>query len=280
MYARTGGDGSSTGGAGGNGNWEGGGAGNPGGSGASGGATGTGGLLIIYSNNLINKGSIEAKGSKGGDGTDERQAGGGGSGGGSINIFYKTEIKQEEGSSISADGGAQGTARFSGGVGGTGSISITSTAETVKMVADSKGNQIPVPMEFYYVGGTKDTGVVISDIEGDDLENSKGGNQFVWIPVEHISNYIRSGEYYECDETIPEDERKSIEKYKGYYIGRYETGDKESTEAKVLRQEGAQTTNTVTVKKNQAPYNFVTLEEATNLANAMKSKEGDRKSVV
>lgn len=42
---------------------------------------------------------------------------------------------------------------------------------------------VPIPKGFYVVGGTKDNGLVISDIEGDDLANSKKGNQFVWIPT-------------------------------------------------------------------------------------------------
>ena len=33
------------------------------------------------------------------------------------------------------------------------------------------------------VGGTKDTGVVISSVDGNDLDNTAGGNQFVWVPV-------------------------------------------------------------------------------------------------
>ncbi len=50
----------------------------------------------------------------------------------------------------------------------------------VKEVVD---DNVPIPEGFYYVGGTKDEGVVISDMDGDDLNNSKHGNQFVWIPV-------------------------------------------------------------------------------------------------
>ena len=42
---------------------------------------------------------------------------------------------------------------------------------------------MPIPQGFYYVGGTKDEGIVISDTPNDDLDNSKHGNQFVWIPV-------------------------------------------------------------------------------------------------
>ncbi len=52
----------------------------------------------------------------------------------------------------------------------------------VDAVADGEGNVIPVPNGFYYAGGSKSTGFVISDTENDDLDNSREGNQFVWIP--------------------------------------------------------------------------------------------------
>ena len=39
-----------------------------------------------------------------------------------------------------------------------------------------------VPNGFYYVTGKPSTGLVISDQYGDDDNNSKGGNQFVWVP--------------------------------------------------------------------------------------------------
>lgn len=53
----------------------------------------------------------------------------------------------------------------------------------------------PIPQGFYYVGGTLDTGIVISDNVSDNVryENSTtvgtdlAGNQFVWVPVEDIS---------------------------------------------------------------------------------------------
>lgn len=99
----------------------GGGAGNPGGSAKNGGQAGmngTGGLLIIYSNNLTNNGTITSNGSKGGNGY---RAGGGGSGGGSINIFYRNEYINS--GSITANGGERGYGTRSGGEtanGGTG----------------------------------------------------------------------------------------------------------------------------------------------------------------
>ena len=39
-----------------------------------------------------------------------------------------------------------------------------------------------IPNGFYYVTGKPSTGLVISDRYGDDDNNSKGGNQFVWVP--------------------------------------------------------------------------------------------------
>ena len=50
---------------------------------------------------------------------------------------------------------------------------------------------IPLPDGFYYVGGTEDTGLIISDSpddanKGDDKPASEYvGNQFVWVPVEN-----------------------------------------------------------------------------------------------
>ena len=101
------------------------GAGNPGGTDGnvgSKGSNGTGGLLIIYANNIINNSIIESNGSNGG--TGYWNAGGGSSGGGSINIFYKDNYT-ENNSSITADGGiAMCATGYKGGAGGTGSISL------------------------------------------------------------------------------------------------------------------------------------------------------------
>ena len=55
------------------------------------GDNGTGGLLIIYAKELINKGKIEANGKNGGTAT---RAPGGSSGGGSINLFYSKSLQQ------------------------------------------------------------------------------------------------------------------------------------------------------------------------------------------
>ena len=65
----------------------------------------------------------------------------------------------------------------------------------------------------------------------------------------------------------------SIQKYGGFYIGRYEAGDQESTNSKKLRASGASTSNTITVKAGQAPYNYVTRTQAKSLAEGFSTKQ-------
>ena len=60
------------------------------------------------------------------------------------------------------------------------------TADGTKIKEIKEG--APIPVDFYYVGGTKNTGVVISDNsndagQGDGHNVELEGNQFVWIPV-------------------------------------------------------------------------------------------------
>ena len=165
---------------------------------------------------------------------------------------------------------------------------------------------VRIPNGFYYVGGTKDSGLVISDEENDENkykgETTVGtnlqGNQFVWIPVDNIADYKRtaystqvatgtidtttnseqikgsSSSSYYYTETLPEDEKTSVEKNKGYYIGRYEAGDEESTKNKSLRERGAKTDNTVVVKAGQAPYNYISYTDAKKLAEGFSAKQG------
>ena len=152
---------------------------------------------------------------------------------------------------------------------------------------DPASEGVPIPAGFVYVGGTKDSGLVISDATA-DKEKYKGqttvgtdleGNQFVWIPVDNIADYKRTwytgeGSFSNYSETLPEDEKISVEKNKGYYIGRYEAGDKESTDSKKLREEGASTSNTITVKAGQAPYNWISRTQAKSLAEGLSTKKG------
>ena len=118
------------------------------------------------------------------------------------------------------------------------------------------------------------------NIQGGVVIEDKDGNQFVWVPVDTIDNYKRTCyrnnslyRYEQCSEDLPEDEKTSVEKYKGFYIGRYEAGNKENTEAKKLRNSN-DVTKTVTIKANQAPYNNVTKTQAISLAEGFATKQG------
>lgn len=112
----------------------GGGAGNPGGAGANGnrtdgmpGSNGTGGLLIIYSKDLVNNGVISANGMAGGSGY---RAGGGGSGGGHVEIVTSktaTKVGTIQVAGGAAGAGTRGAEAGDGGVGGTGTYAIAIT---------------------------------------------------------------------------------------------------------------------------------------------------------
>ena len=129
-----------------------------------------------------------------------------------------------------------------------------------------------VPEEFKIAKDSASTvqgGVVIED---------KDRNQFVWVPVATIADYKRTwykgeGSLSNYSEALPEDEKTSVETYKGFYIGRYEAGDKENTEAKTLRSSN-DVTKTVTIKAGQVPYNYVTRTQAVSLAEGFATKQG------
>lgn len=118
---------------------------------------------------------------------------------------------------------------------------------------------VTIPDGFYYVGGTKNSGIVISD-NPDDKEvykdqekvgNDLQGNQFVWVPVENFSEFTRehfgtsdqkwwtgtfvtdglsANNLYEPvsdgtkDETEVDKMYKSVKENQGFYVGRYEAG--------------------------------------------------------
>ena len=157
---------------------------------------------------------------------------------------------------------------------------------------DPASDGVTIPDGFVYVGGTKASGLVISDATA-DKEKYKGqttvgtdlvGNQFVWIPVDNIADYKRteytgSFGFSDYSENLPEDEKTSVETNKGYYIGRYEAGDQESTNSKALRTRSSSTSNKITVKAGQAPYNYVTRTQAKSLAEGFKTQQNYSSSV-
>ena len=104
----------------------------------------------------------------------------------------------------------------------------TSNSETVKEewknTIASVEDGVPIPKGFKYKEGTKDTGLVIQDGKG---------NEFVWVPATE-STYVKDTSFPSRkdikptgDDTLPKgitDETADVEKYGGFYIGRYEAG--------------------------------------------------------
>ena len=141
---------------------------------------------------------------------------------------------------------------------------ILSNGKVRIIVEEENGMRAAIPNGFYYVIGKPSTGLVISDRYGDDDKNTKGGNQFVWIPCSEDTtatssntngtevtyekvnglattwkkHYSNKQWYYT---NVPADRNNnvgkeivdwkddggdldSVKKYKGFYIARYEAG--------------------------------------------------------
>ena len=109
---------------------------------------------------------------------------------------------------------------------------------TVYPVSVGNGETVPVPKGFFYVGGSINTGVIISDNEADKYDGKTDkttheyatklkGNQFVWIPCT-IDEYTKIDfgmqNMASWDRETNTAEEEQIEKYGGFYVGRYEAG--------------------------------------------------------
>ena len=166
----------------------------------------------------------------------------------------------------------------------------TWTSSNVTPIADGNGGTVPLPNGFYYVGGDYDSGLVISDKQGDTMTASgvNMGNQFVWIPVSSEADLTRTNfdangkpttenpsigasstlceEPYSSGYATEASEYNTMKtqvlKYGGFYIGRFEAGVNSTT----LRTK-VTTNQTVVCKKGVAPYNYVPWGKAMNDAN-------------
>ena len=133
-----------------------------------------------------------------------------------------------------------------------GVVKESTKVASVYAVSVGNGNTVPVPVGFWYVGGTLDTGVVISDKEADSYKKNGRdmtghsdainliGNQFVFIPctaTEYVKSNWASGNqgnqtaasnaYWGT--TTTKGETEYISKYGGFYVSRYEAGLPEGT---------------------------------------------------
>ena len=143
---------------------------------------------------------------------------------------------------------------------------------TVYAISVGNGESVPVPYDFYYVGGSINTGVIISDNEEDKYDGKTDkttheyatklkGNQFVWIPCT-INEYTKIDfgmqNMASWDRETNTAEEEQIEKYGGFYVGRYEAGVSTLDE----------TTNTfkdsVTFNNSASLYNPVGIQSGIN----------------
>ena len=173
----------------------------------------------------------------------------------------------------------------------------TWTSSNVTPIADGNGGTVPLPNGFYYVGGDYDSGLVISDKQGDTMTASgvNMGNQFVWIPVSSEADLTRTNfdangkpttenpsigasstlceEPYSSGYATEASEYNTMKtqvlKYGGFYIGRFEAGVNSTT----LRTK-VTTAQTVVCKKGVAPYNYVPWGKAMNDASEVEGKSG------
>ncbi len=136
------------------------------------GLTGTGGLLVLYTDNLVNEGNIISKGTDNLSykyASELGHAGGGASGGGSVNIFAKTvELYQE----INANGGEAKINRSgikyprAGSNGGTGSVTVNQLGS----ILTYSDKSINIKMgEQYLIDNNKLKIVKLNNIQTEDL---------------------------------------------------------------------------------------------------------------
>ena len=167
--------------------------------------------------------------------------------------------------------------------------------DTVDAVLDDKKNIIPVPKNFYYVGGNLDNGVIISDDPADaydgttdkttwEYTTSLVGNQFVWIPcteeeyhkTDWGSQYVYSSVGYDKSEAS-KDEADKVTKYEGFYVGRYEAGladgikeyTKEQVSDGVSSPEGYNSVGMPKSKAEQLPWIYISYTNSKASAEKM-----------
>lgn len=137
----------------------------------------------------------------------------------------------------------------------------------IEYIATSDGSTIPVPEGFSYVEGTLSTGAVISD---------EKGNQFVWVPTDNLvfarrtfenpnvtanenennTNTLQSTNEVETQQANFSESAESnaeyidsVNKYKGFYIARYEASMDPEDEKKASSVSGVMPLTEITYDK-------------------------------
>lgn len=206
-------------------------------------------------------------------------------------------------------------------------VTTLENVATVYAISVGNANIVPIPKKFYYVGGNLNTGVIISDNSDDRYmynpetkkENDTSldkttyeyapnlkGNQFVWIPCS-IDLYKKTTTFTKdtnlndgwgiksqsvnYDTSTNSAEETQIEKYGGFYVGRYEAGisniegiDFANITTSSWNTDAANYTNVtsgnVTSKANEIPYYHADFTTATEMSKRMYKKDTERNKYI
>lgn len=107
------------------------------------------------------------------------------------------------------------------------------------------------------------------------------GNQFVWVPVENKEFTILQSEANLLQDEESQEEIEQIEKYGGFYIGRYEAGIPEHLLNKVTYSSDTNDVEGVpVVKKDSIPWNYISLKNAKNNATSMYNNKSVKSDLI
>ena len=170
-------------------------------------------------------------------------------------------------------------------------------------VSDGAGGVVPVPNEFYYVGGTVKSGAVISDnladkdkFKGQEVVGTNlSGNQFVFIPVngedlkyEQDHTYDGKHEYAytsalsgwtDVSDSWSDDsgEQASVKNYGGFFIGRYEAGyPDEIKEGTIVKIKDSATGKVPVSKARVVSWNLVSQTVAKTASESMYNTDDSK----
>ena len=208
-----------------------------------------------------------------------------------------------DGKSFTIDGDGNVTSTGSGNEPTGGTLgTVTGNEEKNTTVQDSLGNQIVVPAGFEVVNPNDNVedGIVVRD----KTHTNTAGSEFVWIPVGDVKtknkgtinieldrytfdsngNETKQGaneiDYNYTEDTAANhdnnykntiakdigDFKSKAESSHGYYIGRYEARDKDST---AERTSSSSKTNQLVCTADNYVYNYVTQPQAATLSRGM-----------
>ena len=154
----------------------------------------------------------------------------------------------------------------------SGEIATQSTIKKVneENIKEYTDDEVPIPRGFYYVGGTKDSGVIISDSAEDENKGTTHeaaiqmqGNQFVWVPVENETDFKRYAGYdkgklqegfmnnadepyedgYDGEKEEYDSMKQSVLQHNGFYVARYEASKDEGDQTKAASKQGKEVWN-------------------------------------